>query len=63
VTTGFRVFVRFEWRDLWIGVYVDPEHEVTKLPLPKPPTIVTRRVYVCLVPTLPIIFEWQVVRD
>ena len=62
MATGFRVFVRFEWRDLWVGVYVDPRYAVVKLPSPKPPTIITRRVYVCLVPMVPIVFEWRVVR-
>jgi hypothetical protein len=37
-----RLRVKFEPRDLWLGVFVDTDR---------------RRLYVCLVPCLPIIFD------
>lgn len=50
--TGRRVSIRvaFEPRDLWLGVYVDkPWWEMGYL---------WRRLYVCIVPTLPIVIVW-----
>lgn len=39
-----RITVFFAWYDLWVGVFIDR---------PK------RRVYVCLLPTLVVLLEWN----
>jgi hypothetical protein len=38
-----RLRIKVEPRDLWIGAYVDPA---------------ARRLYVCVVPCLPIVLDW-----
>lgn len=42
-----RLFMRFERRDLWLGAYFDDGPELR------------RRLYVCLVPMLPIVIQWH----
>jgi len=48
------ISVRFEPRDLWVGVYWTPEDWVTH---PHPRHVRGYSIYLCLVPMLPICFE------
>lgn len=47
--------IKFEPRDLWIGVYWERAGRITTLET----DIERYRVYVCVVPCLPCIFVWQ----
>ncbi len=45
------ISIKFEWRDLWFGVYVkEPWWEGG---------FKFHRLYVCIIPTLPIVIEWS----
>jgi len=50
-STQVRIRIKFIWRDMWIGGYLEDskEREDTKL-------------YICLIPTLPIIVQWWPIR-
>lgn len=51
--------IKFEPRDIWIGLYWDKIEETWLTPVAK---LCRYRFYLCVVPMLPIIWEMKVVK-
>jgi hypothetical protein len=51
-----KISIKFEPRDIWIGVYWDKESYFIPLPLEKWTVV---RVYICLIPLFPIKVSWE----
>lgn len=49
-----KVYIRFVWQDMWIGAYYKKTSFQSMLEHYE-----VRKLYVCLIPMLPIIFVWD----